>query len=86
MKIYYSPKFERLYKKLPKDTQLLAEKKERIFRQDPFHPTLKTHKLKGKLFEFWAFSVDYKYRIIFEFLGNKSECRFHSIGGHDIYD
>lgn len=85
MKIFYSPKFGRQYKKLPQPIKLLAEERERIFRKNPFHPSLKTHKLQGKLSEFWSFSVDYKYRIIFEFMENKI-VHFHSVGDHNIYD
>jgi len=85
MKIFYSPHFERQYKKLPSVLQVLAEKREKIFRKNPFDPRLKTHKLKGRLGEFWSFSVDFKYRIIFEFIEN-GDVRMHSIGDHDIYD
>jgi addiction module RelE/StbE family toxin len=34
---------------------------------DPFHPTLKTHKLSGQLKGLWACSVEYDCRIIFTF-------------------
>lgn len=67
MKIYYSGKFEKEYKKLPKKIKLFAEKKEKLFRKDPFYSQLKTHKLTGKLKGYWAFSIDYQHRIIFEF-------------------
>jgi mRNA interferase YafQ len=36
-----------------------------LFLQDPFHPLLKTHKLKGKLSSCYAFTVEYDLRIIF---------------------
>ncbi len=85
MQIYYSTKFKREYKKLPKNIKLLAEDKERIFRQDPFDKRLDTHKLHGRLKEFGAFSLDGKYRIIFEFV-NKNIVWFHSAGDHSIYD
>jgi len=49
MKIYYSSKFAKEYRKLPLKIKLLAEKKEIVFRKDPFDPNLKTHKLTGKL-------------------------------------
>jgi len=45
---------------------------------------LKTHKLNGKLGEFWSFSVDYHYRIVFE-LKNEKTIIFHKIGNHSIY-
>lgn len=85
MKIYYSSKFEKEYKKLPKKVKLTAEKKEKLFRQDPFCPSLKVHRLTGKLKDYWAFSIDYQYRIIFEF-ANKDIVWFHSVGTHEIYE
>ena len=84
LQIIYSPRFAREYKKLPKTVKILAEKKEPIFRQNPHHPSLKTHKLTGRLKGFWSFSIGYKYRIIFETI-NKNTVHFHSVGTHDIY-
>jgi len=84
MRIFYRPRFEREFKKLPKKIQDLAEEKVEIFRKNPFDPCLDTHKLHGLLKTFWAFSVDYKNRIIFDFC-DKNTIRFYSIGDHDIY-
>lgn len=84
MKIIYSTKFGKEYKKLPRRVKFSAEKKEKIFRKDPFDPRLKTHKLSGKLKDFYSFSIDYQHRIIFEF-ANKDTIWFHSVGTHEIY-
>ena len=84
MKIFYTKKFEREYKKLNKEIRLKAESRENIFRKNPFSPTLKTHKLSGELEGFWSFSVDFAYRIVFEF-ADSNNVFFHSIGSHDIY-
>ena len=84
MYIYYSSKFSREYKKLPPRLKRLAEEREKLFRADPFHPLLETHKLHGKLRPWWSFSIDGKYRIIFEF-AKKDEVWFHSVGDHSIY-
>jgi addiction module RelE/StbE family toxin len=84
MKIIYSTKFAREYKKVPLKIKKLAEKKEQIFRKEPFEPSLKTHKLTGKLKEYYSFSIDYQYRIIFEF-AEKEVIWFHSVGTHEIY-
>lgn len=84
MKIIYSSKFAKEYKKLPQKIKLNAEKKEKIFRKDPFDPRLKTHKLSGKLKDFYSFSIDYQYRIIFELI-DKDIVWFHSVGTHEIY-
>lgn len=82
--IIYTSIFIREYRNLPNDIKIQAEKKEKIFRQNPLHPSLKTHKLKGKLNEFWSFSIAYKYRIIFEF-GDENTVYFYSVGNHDVY-
>ncbi len=84
MKIYYSSKFRREYKKLSPTIKLIAEVKEEIFRKDPYDPRLKTHQLTGSLKGYLAFSVDIKTRIIFEFK-SKQVVWFHSTGSHDIY-
>lgn len=85
MEILYAPKFVRQYKKLPRNVQELAAKREDVFRNNPFNSRLKTHKLTGRLDGYYAFSVNYSYRIIFDFEGNK-KVHFYEIGEHDIYD
>lgn len=85
MNIVYSPKFLREYKRLPVEIKLLIESKGAIFRCNPFDFRLKTHRLHGRLTDLWAFSVNYHYRIIFEFVdGNTVE--LHTVGNHDIYE
>ena len=88
MKIIYSSRFGRKYKKLPNKIKDLAEKQEKIFLRDPFDPRLKTHKLhgkfKGKIEKYWSFSIGYKYRIVFRFI-DKNVARFYLIGTHRIY-
>ena len=84
MQIIYTSEFKHLFKKLTKEVKLEAFKKEEIFRNDPFDPKLKTHKLSGKLKGCWAFSISFKQRIICEFDKNNT-VYFHSIGDHDIY-
>lgn len=85
MKIIYTTKFSREYKKLPLQLKYLAEEREIIFRNNPFDSRLKTHKLKGKLKGFLAFSIDYRFRIIFEISKDSKIAYFHSVSDHDIY-
>lgn len=84
MQIIYSPNFLRNYDGLPETIKVKAEKREGIFRKNLFDKRLKTHKLSGKLADFWSFSVDYHYRIVFE-LKNEHKIIFHKIGNHAIY-
>ena len=62
----------------------LFQKKENIFRSDPFDTRLEAHKLHGRLRGYWAFWLDQKYRIIFEF-ADENVVWFHSVGDHSIY-
>ena len=88
-KIVFDSSFERdfkNYKKKLSDGELdRLRDKLRIFKQDPFNPKLRTHKLKGRLRDYWAFSISYSDRIIFRFL-DKETVFFIDIGGHDIYN
>ena len=84
MEIIYSPQFQKEYRQLSDIVKGRAEEKEKIFRANPFDKRLKTHKLGGRLADLWAFSIDYRYRIIFEFR-NKNEIMFHAVGDHSVY-
>ncbi len=85
MRIIYTTKFKREYKRLANNIKDTAEEKEKIFRVNPFDEKLDTHKLNGKLKDFWSFSINHNYRIIFEISKDKKEFFFHSIGNHSIY-
>ena len=52
---------------------------------EPFHPRLKTHKLKGELQDSWACSAGYDLRIIFQFVEHEGQqaILLESIGTHD---
>ncbi len=84
MKIVYKAKFLRQLKKLPPLLQQEAKEKIQLFKENPEHPYLKAHKLKGKLKGFWSFSVNYKDRIIFQHEG-KEKIALIAIGDHDVY-
>jgi len=76
--------FEKHYRKLPKALKEAAKQKEVIFRENPLHPSLDTHKLHGKDAGAWAFSINRKFRIKFVFLTNDSVL-FLDVGTHDMY-
>lgn len=50
---------------------------------DPFDSSLKTHKLKGELSEFYSCSLTYEYRIICVFLIQDETIVLVNIGSHD---
>ncbi|KPJ56783.1 hypothetical protein AMJ49_03875 [Parcubacteria bacterium DG_74_2] len=83
-KIHYTPDFKKSYERLPKNTRKIVDRKDALFRENPFHPSLNTHKLKGPLKDLWSFYITISYRILFEFL-NRNEVIFYDVGTHDIY-
>ena len=64
---------------------MVKNEREKIFRENPFEQSLKTHKLHGTMKEYWAFSVSYNYRIGFTF-ADTDLVYFHAIGSHNIYE
>jgi hypothetical protein len=66
--VHVTPDFEKAYLRLPKHIQNLATRKDRWFRRDAFDPRLRTHKLKGELAAYWAYSVNREYHVLFRFL------------------
>lgn len=84
LEILYKPTFVRQYKRLPKLLQEEIKEKMGLFSENPNHPFLKTHKLKGDLKGFLSFSVNYQYRIIFKY-ESKKQVVFLAIGDHSIY-
>ena len=83
MKIYYHPRFRESYQKLTPLVKKKAERRERVFRFNPFDSRLQTHKLHGLLKRQWSFSIDDKYRILFEF--DDGDVTFLDIDDHDLY-
>jgi len=74
IKIYYSSQFIKSLKRLPENIAILFEGKQSFFMINPFNSLLKTHKLTGKLSQYYSFSITNSYRIIFV-----------NIGTHEIY-
>jgi mRNA-degrading endonuclease YafQ of YafQ-DinJ toxin-antitoxin module len=68
----------------------MAEPIEKTLQQlseDAYHPSLKTHKLKGDLDGTWSCSIDYSNRILFRFVLSPEEDREEifllTLGTHD---
>jgi mRNA interferase YafQ len=78
--------FKRLIKKQP-SIQVKVIATLECLADDPFDPSLKTHKLKGELKGLWACTVEYDCRIIFSFqeiVGEtESALMMIDIGTHD---
>jgi mRNA-degrading endonuclease YafQ of YafQ-DinJ toxin-antitoxin module len=85
VEVSFSSTFKRAFKKWIKGDQDLEAKfwqKLEQFTANPFDPSLKTHKLSGKLKEFWSFSIGYDERVLFYFTQD-GKAVFVDIGSHD---
>jgi addiction module RelE/StbE family toxin len=85
MKVRFKPLFLRQLGKLPAALQEEAKDKIALFKRNPKHQSLKVHKLKGRLRGYWSFSVNYKYRIVYEH-ESKNAVALVKIGDHSIYE
>ncbi len=72
--LVWSAAFVRAVKRVVRRKPDLAPKVQRtleLLATDPFHPTLRTHRLKGALHGAWACTVDYDHRILFQFMRHR---------------
>lgn len=90
MNLIWTSSFVRALKGKTRRRPHLRERVERTLRRladDPFHPSLRTHKLTGQLAGTWACSVSYDIRILFEFVENlessEEEILLLTVGTHD---
>jgi len=91
--LVWSYTFVRAYKRILRRQPELPARIEQTLKaliQDPFHPQLHSHKLKGDLGGTWACTVSYDLRILFEFIQNQEsgieEILLLTIGTHeDVY-
>lgn len=83
--IHYNKEFIEQFAVLPVHIKKKARKAECLFRENPFHPSIRLHKLGGKLKDFWSISLDMKYRIIFK-TRDDGVVLFITVGTHAIYE
>ena len=81
MRVTASTRFLRRAKKLRDPQASMLRAALRRFAVDPQDPLLRTHKLKGELADYWAFSVDDDLRVMFRWVGE--EAFLVNLGSHD---
>ncbi|AHF01744.1 plasmid stabilization protein [Thiomicrospira aerophila AL3] len=77
--------FRKLKKFIKKHPDILPRyiKTIEILEVDPFHPSLRLHKLQGQLGEYYSVSINMKYRVVIDFLLKDNEIIPIDIGSHD---
>jgi toxin HigB-1 len=54
-----------------------------LLEANPYHPSLRLHKLQGTLQEFYSVSINMKYRILLDFIIQDDQIILIDIGSHD---
>jgi addiction module RelE/StbE family toxin len=83
--LIWGSSFKRAYKKTIKARPNLRNRIIQcleLFTNNPFHQSLNTHKLSGKMKDLWAFVVEDDCRIVFRFLDD-GKVMLIDIGKHD---
>ena len=90
MKIVWSSGFKRSFKKIVRKNPQLKDRITEVLillADDPFTPSLKSHRLGGKLAGLWSCSVAYDCRVIFSLSEDEEILEIFillvNIGSHD---
>ena len=65
MKIKYSRKFEKQYKKASKKVKQAFEKRLKLFLKNPFEPILHNHQLSGELKKYRSINITGDWRVFY---------------------
>lgn len=85
MEVSYTRVFVKRLSKYDGEFNGIILEKIEEFKDPKNHEHLKIHKLHGKFSKFFSFSINYKTRIVFEYV-SKKEVALLSIGDHDVYN
>jgi mRNA interferase YafQ len=88
--LVWSGTFIRALKRIARskpDVRIKIEQALQTLAENPLHPSLRSHKLRGELEGIWACSVDYNNRILYKFVLNEEtreeELFLLTVGSHD---
>jgi mRNA-degrading endonuclease YafQ of YafQ-DinJ toxin-antitoxin module len=81
LRLTASSHFLRKARQLPEPQREMLRAALRRFAVDPHDPLLRTHKLKGDLAAYWAFSVDDDLRVLVRWEGE--DAFLVNLGSHD---
>ena len=73
--IKFFKKHKDIYPQYKKTIELLS--------QNPYHPSLRLHKLQGKLNNFYSISINMKYRVVIDFIIKDDIIILIDIGSHN---
>ena len=83
MKCYVDPDFLAAFRRLPKDVRRLARAKYRLFKVDPYHPSLQFKRVNAAD-PIYSVRINRSYRALGLWEGDRID--WFWIGTHDEYD
>jgi mRNA-degrading endonuclease YafQ of YafQ-DinJ toxin-antitoxin module len=83
--IYTESYNKRASKFIKKNPNLLSQYRKtlELLEMNPHHPSLRLHKLKGKLSELYSISINISYRISIDFIFDDDKIIPIDVGSHD---
>lgn len=86
MTVVFHREFIKRYKRLSQKQQVQFKKRLVLFEQDPFHPTLRNHRLQGEYGGYHSINISGDLRAIYEEVNDTTQL-FVVIGTHsELYD
>jgi addiction module RelE/StbE family toxin len=88
-KIDYSPSFDKQFRKAPSHIQKQALSRIKTFSQNPLHPQLKNHPLKGGYKNLRSININGDWRALYKEVESEGEiiAIFEFLGTHaELYD
>lgn len=88
VEIIFAKKYsKKLISFLKSHPELVAPYKKTIelLKSNPLHPSLRLHKLKGRLNHYQSVSINLQYRILIDFIIQDNKIILIDIGGHNLY-
>ncbi len=87
IEIGYYAQFIKDFKNLDRPIKDEVLEKIELFKDPKNHERLRVHKLKGRLAKYYAFSITYQHRVVFEYLdAKKTKVVLSMVGTHKIYN
>ncbi len=81
----YQKKEKAFFKKHP-DLKQRYKKTLKLLMENPYHPSLRLHKLKGNLKDYYLVSITMNYRILVDFVVIENRIILLDIGSHgEVY-
>ena len=89
MNAKFSPSVQKELEKIQQKDKKLADRIEKqiaLFEENPKHPSLRTHKLSGRMDNVWSISITMSIRMVYVLL-DQNNVIFVKIGTHDeVYE